>query len=125
METQDVSELYSRLEEEFACLASSVLADVWYIDSRASTHMTRVREYFSSYQEEQMDFQITMGNKMKCTPVGRGTIAFQTEARTSIQVTNVLHVPRLGINLISVSQLQDKGYDVYFNGKKVYVKHLS
>lgn len=27
------------------------------------------------------------------------------------------------MNLISMSQLQDKGYDVYFIGKKVYVKH--
>ena len=35
-----------------------------------------VREYFSSYKEEQIDFQITMGNIMKCTPVGRGTIGF-------------------------------------------------
>ena len=27
------------------------------------------------------------------------------------------------MNLISVSHIQDKGYDVYFMGKKVYVKH--
>eukprot|EP00253_Pinus_taeda_P027262 PITA_27262 len=85
--------------------------------------MTGVQEHFSRYQEEQMDFQITMGNRTKCTPVGRDTIAFQTEAVTSIQATNVLHVPGLGMNLISVSQLQDKGYDVYFIRKKVYVKH--
>jgi len=103
METQDVFEIYFRLEEEFTCLESSVLADVWYIDNEASTHMTGVREYFSSYQEEQMDFHITMGNKMKCTPVGRGTITFQTEALTNIRATNVQHVPELGMNTISVS----------------------
>lgn len=66
-----------------------------------------------------------MGNKTKCTPIGRGTIEFQTETRTSTSATNVLHVPRLGMNLISVSQLKDKGYDVYFVGKKLYVKHSS
>ena len=27
------------------------------------------------------------------------------------------------MNLISVSQLQDKGYDVHFVGKKVFIKH--
>lgn len=69
--------------------------DVWYIDNGASAHMTGVREHFSSYREEQMDFQITMGNRMKCTPLGRGTVAFQTEAGTNIRATNVLHVPRL------------------------------
>eukprot|EP00253_Pinus_taeda_P008584 PITA_08584 len=81
--------------------------------------MIGVREYFSSYQEEQMDFSITVGNRTKCTPVGRGTIAFQTEARANIRAINVLHVPRLGMNLISASQLQDKGSDVYFIGKKM------
>jgi len=66
-----------------------------------------------------------MGNKAKCTPVGKGTIAFQTESREWFRATNVLHVPRLGMNLLSVSQLQDKGYGVYFIKEKVCVKHLS
>ncbi len=56
MENQDVFGLSSRLEEEFACLSSSASADVGYIDSKALAHMTGVREYFSSYQEEQTDF---------------------------------------------------------------------
>jgi len=65
--------------------------------------MTGIRECFSDYQEERMNFQITMGNKAKCTPIGRGTIAFQTEAREQLRTTNVLHVPGLGMNLLSVS----------------------
>ena len=72
-----------------------------------------------------MNFQITMGNKGKCTPIGRGTITFQTEDGNKIQATNVLHVPGLGMNILSVSQLQNKGYDVYFIRDKVYVKHPS
>ena len=70
-----------------------------------------------------MIFQIKMGNRMKCTPVGKGTITFQTVARDSLRATNVLHVPGMGMNLISVSQLQDKGYDVYFINNKVYAEH--
>jgi len=72
-----------------------------------------------------MDFQITMGNITKCTLVGRGTIDFQRESRASTSSTDVLHVPRLSMNLISVSQLQDKGYDIHFVGKKVFVKRSS
>lgn len=45
------------------------------------------------------------------------------EARANIWATNALHVPGLGMNLFSVSQLQDKEYDVYLIGKKAYVKH--
>jgi len=66
-----------------------------------------------------------MGNKVKCTPIGKGAIVFQTETRERFHATNVLHVPRLGMNLLSVSQLQGKGYDVFFIKEKVYVKHPS
>ena len=93
----DLDVLSSRLKKDDTCLASSTSAGIWYIDSGASTHMTGVREHFSSY----------------------------SEAGTSVRITNVLHVLGLGMNLISVSQLQDKGYDIHFTGKKVYVKHPS
>lgn len=72
-----------------------------------------------------MDFQITMGNRTKCTPIGRGNIDFLWQSGASTNARNVLHVIGLSMNLISVSQLQDKGYDVHFVGKKVFVKHLS
>ena len=72
----DFSMLASRLEEEVACMTSSASLEVWYIDSGASWHMTGIRECFSEYREEKMNFQITMGNKAKCTPVGKCTIVF-------------------------------------------------
>ena len=87
--------------------------------------MTGIRECFSKYQEEKMNFQITMGNKAKCTLVGKGTIVFQTESGEWFHATNVLHVLGLGMNLLPVSQLQGKGYDVYFIKEKVYIKHPS
>lgn len=72
-----------------------------------------------------MNFQITMGNKAKCTLVGKGTIVFQIGMGEWFRATNVLHVPRLGMNLLSMSQLQGKGCDVFFIKEKVYVKHPS
>ena len=50
------SMLASRLEKEVACLASSASFKVWYIDNGASWHMTGIRECFSDYQEERMNF---------------------------------------------------------------------
>ena len=117
--------LASRLEEEFACVSSSASPVVWYIDSGAFFHMTGVQECFSSYREEQMNFKITMGNKEKCTPIGRGTVVFQIEAGNKLRATNVLQVLGLGMNLLSVSLLQNRGYNVYFIGNRVYVKQPS
>lgn len=37
----------------------------------------------------------------------------------------MLHVLGLGMNLLSVSQLQNKGYNVFFIKEKVYVKRPS
>eukprot|EP00253_Pinus_taeda_P032414 PITA_32414 len=114
----DFSMLASRLEEEVACVASSASSGVWYIDSGASWHMTGIWECFSDYQEERITFQITIGNEAKCTLVGKGTIVFQTETCERFRATNVLHEPGLGMNLLSVSQLQSKGYDVLFIKEK-------
>ena len=64
-----------------------------------------------------------MGNKEKCTPTGKGTIVFQTETGERFQAKNVLHVLGLGMSLLSISQLQSKGYDVFFIKENIYVKH--
>lgn len=72
-----------------------------------------------------MNFQITMKNKAKSTPVGRGIVVFQTEAGERLRATNVLHVPGLGMNLLSVSQLKNKGYDAFSIKEKLYVKNQS
>jgi len=43
----NIENISSRLDDEFAviaCLSSSTATGVWYIDSGASCHMTRVRE---------------------------------------------------------------------------------
>ena len=98
------------MEDEFAliaCMVSSTSQCVWYIDSGASFHMTGVREYFSSYKEdnykeEDTNFQISMGNLSKLNPVGKGTVQFQRENGKIIPLHDVLHVPGLGMNLIYV-----------------------
>ena len=121
----DFSMLASRLEKEVACMTSVASSEVWYIDSGALWHMMGIRECFLEYREGKMNFQITMGNKEKFTPVGKGTIILQTESGERFCAANVLHVLGLGMNLLSMSQLQGKGYDVYFIKEKVYVKHPS
>eukprot|EP00253_Pinus_taeda_P002283 PITA_02283 len=80
--------------------------------------MTGIQECFSDYREK-MNFQMTMGNKAKCTPIGRGAIVFQREIGEQFCATNVLHVPGLGMNLLFVSQLQGKSYDIFFIKEKV------
>ena len=119
-------ELSSRMEDEFsliACMVSSTSQCFWYIDSGASFHMTGFREYFSSYKEEDTKFQISMGNLSKLNPVGKGIVQFQRENGKIIPLHDVLYGPSLGMNLISISVLQDRGYNVLFRGTHVLIKH--
>ena len=101
-------DLSTRMEDGFAliaCMVSSTSQCVWYIDSGASFHMTGVREYFSSYKEEKTNIQISMGNLFKLNSVGKGTVQFQRENGKIIPLHDVLYVPGLGMNLISISVL--------------------
>jgi len=119
-------ELSSRMEDEFAliaCMVSSTSQTIWYIDNGVSFHMTGVREYFSSYKEENTNIHISMGNLSKLNPVGKGTVQFLRENVKIILVHDVLHVPGLGMNLIFVSVLQDRGCNVLFRGTNVLIKH--
>ena len=64
-----------------------------------------------------------MGNLSKLNPVGKGIVQLQRENGKIIPLHDVLHVPGLGMNLISVSVLQDRGYNVLFRGTNVLIKH--
>jgi hypothetical protein len=84
--------------------------------------MTGVREYFSSLQEEEMDLVIEMGNNAKCRATGHGTVTFQRESGKPLMVRDVLYVPGMKKNLISVSTLEDRGYVVSFQDGRVYIR---
>ena len=50
---------------------------------------------------------------------GIGTCSIQLKTRVTLQLTNVLFVPSIKRNLVSISALADKGYRVTFQEDKV------
>jgi hypothetical protein len=58
---------------------------------------------------------IEMGDDGKYSETGIGTITFQRESGKPFQLKNVMHVPGLKKNLVSVAMLEDRGYDVVFS----------
>jgi hypothetical protein len=53
--------------------------------------------------------------------IGIGTITFKRESGKPFQLKNVIHVPGLKKNLVSVAMLEDKGYDITFISGKSYL----
>jgi hypothetical protein len=104
-----------------ACMASSALGSVWYLDSGASFHMMGDKEFFSDLEERYLKMHIEMGDDGRYSATGIGTITFQRDSGNPFQLKNVMHVPVLKKNLVSFAMLEDRGYDVVFSGGKSFL----
>jgi len=120
--------LASQFEFEFSlieCMVSSMMGSVWYLDSGASFHMTDNKELFSELEEKYLKMHIKMGYDGKYSVTGVGTITLQREHVPPLTLKNVIHVPGLMKNLVSISMLEDRGYDVIFSKGKVFLRHIA
>ena len=54
-----------------------------------------------------------------------GTITFQRDSRSPLKLSNVLYVPGLKKNLVSIAVLEYRGYDVIFRKGKVFLRHIA
>eukprot|EP00253_Pinus_taeda_P036008 PITA_36008 len=105
-----------------ACLVSSVMGSVWFLGSGASFHMTRDRDLFSDLDEKDLGVHIEMGDDGRYSAIGISTICFERESGKPFVLKEVMHVPGLKKNLISVAMLEDKGYDVVFSEGKAFLR---
>jgi hypothetical protein len=120
-----IEKFVKSFEEDLCLIAymlSSVVTDVWYVDSGASCYMTGCKELFSILQEGGVNLHTELGDDAHYKVQGRGTMSFQRESSKPLQFDDILYVPSLTKNLISVSTLEDKGFEVTFRGGKVYIR---
>ena len=90
----------------------------WILDTGASHHMCNDRQMFDEYQEnENQDSTIvTAGANTRAAGFGSVKITVLKSDNTTLTVTlaDVIHLPTLGINLLSGPRLRQKG--VYIDG---------
>jgi hypothetical protein len=94
---------------------------IWYIDSWASSHMTGVQENFSNLKCAEVRIDISLGDNRVVIVAGIGTVSFRRENLPPISFIDVLFVPGMKKNLISVSTLQDRGFEVSFRGTEALI----
>lgn len=97
--------------------------DEWYIDSGASYHMSPFIELFENNKSSSIT-EITVANNDKMKVAGSGKLKIVINQR-EIEVNNVLHVPELSANLLSVDQITRNGNKVTFNNGEcsIYNRH--
>ena len=66
---------------------------------------------------------IEMGDNGRYRVTGIGTITFERELCKPFLFKDVMHVPGLKKNLVSVAMLEEKGYDVVFSDGKSFLRH--
>ncbi|XP_012575063.2 uncharacterized protein [Cicer arietinum] len=102
--------------EKEVCLTSTKHS--WYLDSGCSKHMTGDKSKFLSLTLKEGGF-VKYGDNNRGKIIGIGDIG--NESTTVIK--NVLYVEGLKHNLLSISQLCDKGFQVSFSSQSCIIEH--
>jgi transposase InsO family protein len=106
--------------------ASSIGATPWYLDSGASCNLSYLRDQMKEYRQIDVPQQVLAGNSATMAAVGTGTMSvwmYQSEhgaadnvIETAVDLRDVLYVPGLSANLLSVRKLASAGYVCVFRG---------
>lgn len=103
-----------------AFMVSDSNNDYWYIDSGASTHMTKHQHLLQNETSAYIK-SIRVANDKSLQVKGSGQVSLKVQNNKNeyktILFRNVLYVPELATNLISVSQIIKNGGQVKFNNK--------
>ena len=84
--------------------------------------MTGHKIFFKHLQEGGTWIHIELGDDARYQAHGVGTVSFERESGKPLTFPDVLYVPGLTKNLISISTLEDKGYQVKFHDHRVYIR---
>jgi len=100
-----------------SCVSSSSLVGyedigAWIMESGSPSHMTGMRSMFLSVSETCSNLYVRNGASTIHVVKGVGCIIFQLESGGSLDVVEVLFVPELKVNLLSIATLEDDGYAI-------------
>jgi hypothetical protein len=93
----------------------------WYIDNGCSKHMTRDKDKFLSLRESKLG-SVTFGNDAPGKIKGKGMVSLSNGKGKS---QYVLLVDGLKHNLLSVSQMCDRGCEVLFTSKDCKIRSIN
>lgn len=93
---------------------------LWILDSGATEHMTSDKAKYVNFKHYKSTVEVANSEKIEVTGIGDLKLLLHDENEVSRTVTleNVLYVPKLGGNLLSVGRIEERGLKVEFaNGE--------
>lgn len=91
--------------------------DQWYIDSGASVHLTASKHWLRNVKDHFKADTIITADKTEICVESAGSVDITTVVGNNtfeVTIEDILYVPKLATNLLSVSQLIKKGNEVVF-----------
>ena len=104
-------------------IAQDKQEDVWFLDSGCSNHMTGNIAMFANLDED-VKSEVTTGTDSKIAVKGKGSVSIRARNGEQMIVPEVYYVPGLKCNLLSIGQLIDKGYNVFFKDDMCTIRDI-
>ncbi|UYV69068.1 K02A2.6-like [Cordylochernes scorpioides] len=108
--------------EMLTALSCAIPDNSWVIDSGATHHVCNKREWFTNFQGITSDPILTASGTTRAE--GCGDIKFKAyvgKHHVDLKLCNVLYVPNVRRNLLSVSSMENKGKIVNFANRRAQV----
>lgn len=89
----------------------------WFLDSGGSQHMTRMKNVFLNYSELDSRSFVRCGVSTRHVLVvkGVGSVKFQLELDGYLELTEVLYVPKVPMNILFISRFEMDGCGLMFH----------
>lgn len=98
--------------------STAVIDGGWIVDSGATCHIVGSRNSFINFNKDHRE-KVYVANGHQVTAIGKGTVCVNFVTKngdtSAVRITDVLYVPNIKGNVISVKRLADKGYTVNFS----------
>jgi len=115
--TWDIERVSSQIHLTVKVTPMLVPDGVWVLDTGASNHMTGNRSVLSRLDEGVRGL-VRFGDGSHVSNQGKGSVVIQDHAKGHKVLTNVYFIPKLKSNIVSLGQLEEKGFKyVGENGK--------
>ena len=95
--------------------------NTWLIDSGASKHMSGYKETFTDLVMKDSSRKVRLGDDRPCSIKGKGTTSYKLISSRQLKMEDVLFVPELKRNLLTISRLEKKGFKVAFANGEVLI----
>lgn len=112
-------------EEKIYEIKSADNSTEWTLDSVATSHISNDKTLFSELvQIKDKSMKLANGERVNIMGIGCCSVKFinEHEKTTILKLTNVLYVPDLKSNFISIKKLTNKGYEVHFYNQKADIQ---